>query len=384
MDQVRFRCAIIRSGTSKGIYMMKNELPSDPILRDKVVRAIFGSPDIRQIDGLGGAEPLTSKFAMIGPPTRAGHDCDYIFAQVDIPTSDIQWGGICGNISSGVGPFAIDEGLAEAKEPVTKVRINCPTLNPPRTLIAEVPVAEGKAKVEGTYSIDGVPGTGSKIGLNWAGLAGAKTGKLLPTGNVKDTLEVKGLGKIEFSFVDLAHVQPFARARDFGIKGTEGPKEFDSNEELLQRMYTARKAISAFADEHGFEYKEFMGFAIVAEPADFVDHTTGKTVKAEEVDFLSKILFMGKLHKAYPGSGAANTGVAAKIPGTVVNEVFRPEAMKRLEVRIGHPAGIMVMESEVEVGGPGDYQVKCSNVFRTVRRIMDGYVYVPKSIFNGK
>ena len=236
MDQVRVRCALIRAGTSRGAFIMKNELPSDPVLRDKVVRAIYGSPDIRQIDGLGGAEPLTSKLAVIGPPTREGCDCDYIFAQVDIPTTDIQWGGVCGNISSGVGPFAVDEGLVEAKEPITMVRINCPGLNPPRTLIAEVPVAEGKAKVQGDYRIDGVPGTGAKLGMNWADLAGASSGKLLPTGNVKDVLDVKGVGKIEFSFVDVSHVAPYARARDFGIRGTEGPEEFDSNETLLQKL----------------------------------------------------------------------------------------------------------------------------------------------------
>lgn len=374
MEQVRIRCAIMRGGTSKAVFLLRNELPSDRDMRDKVVRAIFGSPDIRQIDGLGGAEPLTSKCAVIGAPSREGHDCDYLFGQVDIATPKIMWFAVCGNISAGVGPFAIDEGFVDAKEPITTVKINCVGLKPPRTLIAEVPVIDGKAKVIGDYQIDGVPGTGAKIGLDWTGLAGGTTGKLLPTGNVKDTLDVEGLGKIEVSIVDQPMPVVYCRAKDLGIKGTEGPKEFDSNEKLLQALYAieaaSRKLVNAeecFAD-------------VVAEPADYTDHITGRLVKAEEADFLSRFLFMGKLHKAHPGSGTANCGVAARIPGGIINEMLSEDAKGRLELRIGHPAGIIACESQVETGG-AEMQVKRDLVFRTSRRIMDGYVYVPGSIY---
>jgi 2-methylaconitate cis-trans-isomerase PrpF len=286
------------------------------------------------------------------------------------------WSVVCGNVSAGVGPFAIDEGLVDAKEPITKVRINCVGLKPPRTLVAEVPVIDGKAKVVGDYQIDGVPGTGAKIGLDWADLAGSTTGKLLPTGNVKDTLKVEGLGRIEVSIVDQSLPQAYCRAKDVGIKGTEGPKEFDSNERLLQTLYAIEAAGRKLINS------QMCAVAVVAEPTEYASYTTGETIRAKDVDFLSRWLFMGKLHKAAPGGGTANCGIAAKIPGTIVNEMISEDAKKRLEVRIGHPAGIIMCESQVETSGAG-MRVKRDLIFRTSRRIMDGYVYVRESIFHG-
>lgn len=374
MEQIRIRCAIVRGGTSKGIFIMKNELPSEPALRDQVVRAIFGSPDIREINGLGGADPLTSKLAVIGPPTKAGCDCDYVFAQVDITSPKIVWNEICGNIVSAVGPFAIDEGLVKAKEPVTTVKINCPALKPPRTLIAEIPVANGKARVIGDYAIDGVPGTGAKIGIDWADLAGGTTGKLLPSGRVKDMLEVEGVGKVEASIIDCPNLVVYCRASDFGTKGTEGPREFDSNQKLMKDLVAAQDAADKLIDAKG------CGIVLVAKPADFIDHTTSNTVYAKEMDFLARQLFMGKLHKTLGGSNTASCGVTAKIPGTLVSEIVG-DAAKRSEIRIGHPAGIITCESEVEVENC-TVKVKRDMIFRTARRIMDGYVYIPKTVLD--
>jgi 2-methylaconitate cis-trans-isomerase PrpF len=374
VEQIRIRCAIVRGGTSKGIFIMKNDLPADPIIRDKVVRAVFGSPDIRQINGLGGADPLTSKLAVIGPPSRAGCDCDYIFAQVDINSKKIIWDEICGNIISAVGPFAIDEGLVEAKEPITRVRINCPNLKTPRTVIAEIPVVDGKTRVEGDYSIDGVPGTGAKIGLDWADMAGGTTGKLLPSGKPKDVLDVPGVGKVVASIVDCPNLMVYCPAKGFGMKGTEGPREIDNNQALLQKLAAAEKAagdlINAKAD----------GIVIVAEPTDYTEFTAGKTIKAEEFDFLARQIFMGKLHKTLGGSVTASCGVAAKIPGTTVNEIMSGTKFDNEEIRIGHPAGVITCNSKVE-GTSSRIKVTRDVIFRTARRIMDGYVYIPKSAF---
>jgi len=178
------RCSIVRGGTSKGIFLRENDLPKDRALRDRVILAVFGSPDLRQIDGLGGADVLTSKLAVIGPPTREDADVDYTFAQVSFTDAFVDRKGNCGNISSAVGPYAIDEGLVAAKEPFTDVRIHL--TNSGSILTAKVPVYEGKAAVQGDYAIDGVPGTGARIDLDWSGVCGAVTGKLLPTGNVTD------------------------------------------------------------------------------------------------------------------------------------------------------------------------------------------------------
>jgi 2-methylaconitate cis-trans-isomerase PrpF len=151
------RCSIVRGGTSKGIYILENDLPKEQPLRDQVILSIFGSPDVRQIDGLGGADPLTSKLAIIGPSTREGCDVDYTFGQVSFAIPSVDYKGNCGNISSGVGPFAIDAGLVAPVEPVTTVRIHL--TNTDNVIIAEVPVKDGKAMVDGDFAIDGVPGT---------------------------------------------------------------------------------------------------------------------------------------------------------------------------------------------------------------------------------
>ena len=190
------RCVIIRGGTSKGIYFHGNELPQDPTLRDKIILDVFGSPDIREIDGLGGADVLTSKVCIIGPSKREDADVDYTFGQVIIDKPIVDRSTNCGNLSAGVGPFAIDEGLVKAVEPITRVRIF--NTNTKKVLVADVPVKDGKAVVEGDYHIDGVPGTGAKIALDFAGTGGTIRGTLLPTGKAKEKLHVDDIGDIHF------------------------------------------------------------------------------------------------------------------------------------------------------------------------------------------
>ena len=199
-DMTPYKVVIHRGGTSKGIFIKENELPKDPEARSRVIRAIFGTPDRREIDGLGGADVLTSKLAIIGPSTRPDADVDYTFAQVSFDTELVDYGGNCGNISAGVGPFAIDEGMVAVTEPITRVRIH--QVNTDCILIADVPVKDGKACTMGDCRIDGVPGTGAKIMLDFNDTAGSTTGKLLPTGNPVDTVHVEGYGDFEVSIVD--------------------------------------------------------------------------------------------------------------------------------------------------------------------------------------
>ena len=166
-EMERIPCVIMRSGTSKGIYLLSNDLPEDPETRDKVILSIFGSPDSRQIDGLGGADPLTSKLAIISVSDREDADIDYTFGQVEIKKPYVDYSSNCGNISAGVGPFTIQQGLVRAVEPVTTVRIY--NTNTKKVFVAEVPVKNGKPQVKGGYKVDGVPGTGARIGINMAG-----------------------------------------------------------------------------------------------------------------------------------------------------------------------------------------------------------------------
>jgi hypothetical protein len=387
MDQERIRCTIIRGGTSKGVYIMKNELPRAPVLRDKVILSIFGSPDLRQIDGLGGADPLTSKLAIIGPPTRKDTDVDYLFGQVSITQALVDYKGNCGNISSGVGPFAIDEGLVDVSYPTTTIRIN--QVNTKRIIIAEVPVVEGKAAVEGDYRIDGVPGTGARIMLDFSDSAGSVTGELLPTGNVRDRFEIEGLGGLDASIVDAANPVVFVRATDLGLKGTESSKEIDSNSSLLRRIEDIRATVAeaigivkdrktATADS---PYIPFI--ALVSKPSSYVDFVAGKTVDGRALDVVSRLLFMQVMHKTYPVTGTICTGVAAKIPGTIVNEMIPPAAVKETRLRIGHPAGVIEVESIVDEER-GRHIIKRAALGRTARRIMEGYVYVRRSVLGGQ
>ena len=380
------RCTIMRGGTSKGIFFHRNDLPKDPDLRDKIIRRVFGAPDFREIDGLGGADPLTSKVAVIGPSTREDCDVDYLFGQVNMAEPMIDWKSNCGNISSAVGPFAIDEGYVDAVEPVTKVRIH--QVNTRRVIVAEVPVKGNRAEVEGNHRIDGCPGTGAKIILDWADSAGGLTGKLLPTGNTTDTLDVEGEGKFEVSLLDAGIPVVFIRAEALGLKGSETPQEIDANKKLLARIEKIRsvaaQAMGLCRDwrkaTHEVPYSPF--FAICAPPIPYTDWTTGEKIPAEAVDLVVRLLFMQVMHKTYPVTGTVCTVAAAMTPGTIANRLSRPEIIQKGELRIGHPAGVITPEGRVEIQG-NKYLLKRATVDRTARCLMRGYALIPKSVVRG-
>lgn len=383
-EQRRIRAVLMRGGTSRGLYIMRSELPADPALRDKVILRLYGSPDVRQIDGIGGADSLTSKLAIIGPPTRPDADVDYTFAQVSITERFVDYAGNCGNISSGVGPFAVDEGLVDAVEPVTRVRIH--QTNTRSLIVADVPVRYGKAAVAGDYHIDGVPGTGARIGLDFSDTAGAVTGKLLPTGRPVDRLDIPGVGSIDVTIVDAGNPCVFVRAADMGIRGTETPAEIDADRPLNERIERIRGAVAVLLglvgswEEAAQKSPYIPFFVMVSPPADAVDFTTGRTIRAEEVDFVARLLFMLKTHKAYAVTGTVCTGAAAKIPGTIVHQLARPESHGRSLTLIGHPAGVIDVEAAVESGAEG-LRLTRAAIGRTARRIMEGYMFIPWSVY---
>ena len=233
MDQFRIPCVIMRAGTSKGIFLKENDVPAPGPARDKIVLDIFGSPDKRQIDGLAGADPLTSKLAIVGPGSVPGADVDYTFAQVSISDAVVDWNGNCGNISAGVAPFAVDESLVRAHEGLNEVTIW--QTNTKKMMKSYVYVEGGTAKVTGDAEIAGVPGTAAPVQMDMSGTAGAATGKLLPTGNAVDVIETSR-GPIECSIVDCANPVIFVRAESVGMKGTEDQVEIDGNAELLKYL----------------------------------------------------------------------------------------------------------------------------------------------------
>jgi 2-methylaconitate cis-trans-isomerase PrpF len=365
-EMVRIPVVIYRGGTSKAIFLRENVIPSDADLRDRLICALFGSPDKRQIDGLGGADPLTSKLAIIGPPSRPDADVDYTIGQVDILTRNIDYSAVCGNISAAVGPYAIDEGFVRPEEPRTTVRIHCANVH--RMIEAYVPVENQRVKVYGDYAIDGVPGTGAKIELNWADMVGANTGALLPTGNPRDTLEIPGLGPITVSIVDVGNPGVFVRADALGLRGTETPEEIDPNVELI-------KACDAIAEEAGKKIGHFALLTFVAPPSEYSSHVTGQAIRAEDADVLVRMIFMGKMHKTFAASQINCCGAAALIPGTLVNEAASGTFAKKGIVRLGHPAGIAELEATLE-NRKGTLVFSRIAAYRTARRLMEGYAFI--------
>jgi 2-methylaconitate cis-trans-isomerase PrpF len=366
------RCVIMRGGTSKGIFFHENELPKDIEERKKAILRVLGSPDKRQIDGIGGADLLTSKVVIVGPPSRKDADVDYIFGQVGIEKPTIDFNTLCGNLSSAVGPFAIDEGFVKPNEPSTQVKIFCPMVN--RYLAAEVEVIDGKAQYKGNYKIDGVPGTGSKIKLDFSGTAGLLTGNILPTGNPKDVFHIDGYGKIEISVVDAGVVAAFCRAEDLRLNGSESPLDLDQNSYFMKTLEEIRITVAQKC--HLAKTSPLIPMvAIVQKPVPWKSYITGETFKANDADILSKLYGAGMMHKAYPGTGCVATGAASKIKGTVVNELLSKEQEQRENFVIGHFSGLMPMEvngREID----GEFILEKAIYYRTARRIMEGYVHI--------
>jgi methylitaconate Delta-isomerase len=379
----RIPCVIQRGGTSKGVYIHEKDLPADKKMRTQVILAIFGSPDVRQIDGLGGADPLTSKCAIIGPSDRPDADVNYTMAQVGITDALIDFKGNCGNISSGVGPFAIDEGLVEAREPETVVRIY--NTNTKKILKAYVRTRGGKSEYTGDYAIDGVPGTGSKILLDYSATGGTLRGALLPTGRPVDKVPVPSLGEVEISIVDAGNPTCFLRPEVLGFSGTEGPMD-EKVVRALDTIEIIRGSVSKLlgltddAAKARFESPTWPMIAFVSKPASYRSFTDGSLVAEGDIDFVSRLFFMQTMHKTYPGTGTVCTGVAAKIKGTIVNEVCSSEAQGGKTIRIGHPSGIISIEVDVE-NAPAGPELKLAAFGRTSRRIMEGSVYVPEKLF---
>ncbi|MDP2623722.1 MAG: PrpF domain-containing protein [Actinomycetota bacterium] len=356
---------LMRGGTSKAVFLEAADLPAAGAERDRLILEIMGSPDPRQVDGLGGADILTSKLAIIGPPSVPDADLDYTFAQVSITEPVVDYDINCGNISAAVGAYAVDVGLLEVVEPVTLVRIH--NTNTSRILVARVPVRDGVAAVAGDLGIDGVPGTGAPIALDYRATGGGITGALLPTGNTRDILDT-AFGSIDASIVDLANLCVFVAASSVGMTGIEGPGDIDDMKAVMAVKEAAARLVGVDGD--GLTPIPTM----VAPPDTYVGFASGQRVSADEVDLVARVIG-GRppmLHKAYPGTVGACTAVAARIPGTTVADVTRPGDGL---LRIGHTSGVMEVVGRVSPVGTA-WRVDQASYDRTARRLAEGQVFV--------
>ena len=372
-EQVPLRFVLMRGGTSKAVFLSGSALPPAGEERDAVILSLFGSPDPRQIDGLGGADLLTSKLAIIDPPSHPDADLDYTFAQVSITEPVVDYDINCGNCSAAVGAFAVDEALVDTDGTIAQVRIH--NTNTGRILVADVPIVNGAAGVAGSYSVHGVPGTGAPIALDFSQTAGGITGALLPTGNETDVLETS-IGQVDVTIIDLANLTVFFAAKDVGMSGTEGPNEFSA--EHLAGVTAVKEAAARLL---GMEPDGLTPVpAVVSPPARYISYSTGDTVEPDDVDLVARVVG-GRppvLHKAYPGTLAACTGVAACIPGTTVHEVARPGREAADNIRIGHTSGVMPVRAGVTREGQ-TWRADQAAYHRTARRLAEGTAFITRS-----
>jgi methylitaconate Delta-isomerase len=364
---------LMRGGTSKAVFLRAADLPDHQAQRDRLILSLFGSPDARQIDGLGGADLLTSKLAVIGPPSRPDADLDYTFGQVSITQAAVDYDINCGNISAAVGAYAVDEGLVDVAEPTTAVRIH--NTNTRKVFVAEVPVVGGHAAVAGDLRIDGVPGTGAPILLDYAETAGGATGSLLPTGTASDVLDVPGIGPVPATIVDLGNLSVFLPAAALGMTGLEGPAEITA-----EQLAAVDAAKGAAAQLLGMPTDALVPVPVVVSgPATYPAFGTGEVVHATDLDLVARVIG-GRppvLHRAYPGTVAACTAVAAAIPGTTVADLVGRPA--EVELVIGHTSGMMPVRARVRDAG-GVWQVEEAAYLRTARRLAEGRAFVRSAL----
>lgn len=368
---------LMRGGTSKGAYILEKDLPENREEWEPVLLRLMGSPDKKQIDGLGGSQSVTSKVAIVKRSSRPDADVDYTFAQVSVEKPLVSYKGNCGNISSGVGPFAIERGLIEAKEGTTPVRIF--NTNTEKVIIADVKTRDGQVAYDGDFAIAGVPGTASPIRLKFVEPSGTLGNGLLPTGNAVDVLDVPGFGKVKVSIIDAANPLVFVKAKDLGLSGRELPDDLNASQEKLDLLETVRGLaavkLGLIRDytRSAWDTPGIPKMTFVAEPEDYVT-ADDKEIQKDQIDLLSRMMSMQKTHPSYAMTGAMCTAAAAVVPGSVVNQVLREHADTQY-IRIGHPGGILECGVDYRENGTVPY-IEDTFGFRTANLLMEGTAHI--------
>ena len=385
MKQLKLPAVFMRGGTSNAVVFHANDLPRDRAQWDEIFLAAIGSPDPygRQLDGMGGGVSSVSKVCVVGPSTRPHADIDYTFAQVQVKKAEVDYSANCGNMSSAMGPFAVDEGIfkvsaAAGKEAVVRIH----NTNTKKIIQARFNMDEGMSEVDGDLTIPGVSGTGSPVRLEFLQPGGATTGKLLPTGNVTDVLDVPGVGKLTVSMVDAANATVFVRAADLGLTGTEMPEALEGNAEIMKKLGAIRlvasvaMGIAKNAEEAAkIMTVPFVGFVSVAQDATLL---TGESIKADDIDLTARMLSSGQVHRALPLTVSLCTAVAARIEGSVAHQAARAATDGNAPIRIAMPSGILTVAADVRKKD-GQWHAEQGAFYRTQRRLFEGYVYVRAS-----
>ncbi|WP_301152801.1 2-methylaconitate cis-trans isomerase PrpF [Metapseudomonas otitidis] len=392
LPQVKIPATYIRGGTSKGVFFRLQDLPEACQVpgeaRNRLFMRVIGSPDpyAAHIDGMGGATSSTSKCVILSKSSQPGHDVDYLYGQVSIDKAFVDWSGNCGNLSTAAGAFAIHAGLVDpSRIPANGtcvVRIW--QANIQKTIIAHVPVTDGQVQETGDFELDGVTFPAAEIVLEFLDPSddGEEGGSMFPTGNLVDELDVPGVGTLKATLITAGIPTVFVNAEDIGYTGTELREAINGDPEALARFEKIRVAGALRmglikAPEEALTRQHTPKVAFVAPPRDY-QASSGKTVKADEIDLLVRALSMGKLHHAMMGTAAVAIGTAAAIPGTLVN--LAAGGGERTAVRFGHPSGTLRVGAEARQVD-GQWQVTKAIMSRSARILMEGWVRVPGDSF---
>jgi 2-methylaconitate isomerase len=379
MKQLKLRAVFMRGGTSKAIMFRESDLPPDRASWDPIFLGVIGSPDPngRQLDGMGGGISSLSKVCVIGPPSRPDADVDYTFAQVSVRNAAVDYSGNCGNMSSAVGPYAVDEGIVAADGDHCTVRIH--NTNTSKIIVARFAMDGGLAAVDGDFVLPGVAGSGAPVRLDFLDPGGAGTGKLLPTGRPLDQLNIKCLGSIEASLIDAANPCVFVDAQALGMTGVEMPDEIEANPAVLARLEAIRIAASlamgiAKNPEEATRKPSIPKVAMVTGPRE-ARTLAGEILHPDAADVTVRMMSQEQPHRAVPLTGAMCLAVAARIPGTLVHKVTRKSSSNDAPVRIAQPSGLTQVGASIRQEN-GVYRAEHATVYRTARRLMEGMVYL--------
>ena len=380
MTTITLPAVFMRGGTSKAVMFHQRDLPAERAEWDRLFLAAMGSPDPygRQLNGMGGGISSLSKVCVIAPSARNDADVDYTFAQVQIKEAAVGYRGNCGNMSSAVGPFAVDEAIVRPNGDTAVVRIF--NTNTSKIIRSTFALTDGRAAVDGDLEIPGVAGTGAPVRLDFLSPGGAVTGKLLPTGNPVDRLDVPGIGPIDISMVDAANPCVFVRAQDIGLTGNELPDALDANAEVRDRLQRIRRtaAVAMGIAANDAEAAASLGIPAIGFVAPPMDAPTlsGDTITADMIDLTARFISNGQPHRALPLTASLCTAVASRIAGTLPFQALtRPPDGA---VRLGMPSGILTVDAEVSRNADGTWTAHSGALYRTARRLFDGRIYVPR------
>ena len=361
--QTPIPCVLMRGGTSKGAYFLASDLPADVAVRDRVLLSVMGSPDPRQIDGVGGADPLTSKVAIVSPSTHSDADIDYLFAQVKVEEPTVDVSPNCGNILAGVGPFALEHGLVKPRDGETRVRIRM--VNSDSLCEAVIQTPGGRVAYDGTARIDGVPGTAASVVLNFLDTAGSACGALLPTGNVRD--EIDG---VPVTCIDNGMPVVVIAAKDLGRTGLESRDDLNNDDELKARLETIRLKAGPMMNLGDVTDKVVPKMTLVAPPA-------------ADGAVLTRTFIPHVCHSAIGVLGAVSVATACVLKGSVAHDVATTAEGDSKLISVEHPTGEFSVQLETTRDANGELVLKGAGLLRTCRRLFEGNALVPAAVWGG-